>query len=93
MPHPFDAGSKHMFYARPAAWVALGQLPPGHKLEIVDTDLSAVSRAADKLVRVLCAETYIAHFEFQSGYDPRLDRRVMVFRGRKQRNCGRLPVL
>ena len=79
MPHPFDATSKHMVDARPREWLAAGGLPPGVSLEILDADLSAVSRAADKLVRVLCDKAYIAHFEFQSGYDPGLDRRVLVY--------------
>jgi predicted transposase YdaD len=48
-------------------------------LEILNADLSAISRAADKLIRVLCQKAYIAHFEFQTGYDPDLDRRVLVY--------------
>ncbi len=79
MPHPFDATSKHMIDARPREWLAAGGLPPGGSLEILNADLSAVSRAADKLIRVLCEKAYIAHFEFQSGYDPGLDRRVLVY--------------
>jgi predicted transposase YdaD len=79
MPFPIDATSKHMVRARPADWIALSGLPPGTSLEVVDTDLSTVSRAADKLIRVLGPQPYVAHVEFQSGYDPRLDRRVLVY--------------
>jgi predicted transposase YdaD len=79
MPHPFDATSKHMVDARPREWLAAGELPPGRSLEILNADLSTVSRAADKLIRVLCDKAYIAHFEFQTGYDPNLDRRVLVY--------------
>ena len=59
--------------------VALGRLPAGTALVIVDADLSTVSTAADKLVRVDGPEPYAAHAEFQSGPDPNLDRRVMVY--------------
>ena len=79
MPHPYDATGKHMVQTRPSDWIALGGLPPGTSLAIVDADLSVVSAAADKLIRVDGPNPYCAHFEFQAGPDPTLDRRVMVY--------------
>jgi predicted transposase YdaD len=79
MPHPFDAANKYILDHFPADWIALAGLPPGTVTQIADADLSSVSRAADKLVRVEAPEPYAAHIEFQSGPDARFDSRILVY--------------
>ena len=79
MPHLFDAANKFILDAFPADWIALGGLPPGKAVTVIDADLSAVSKVADKLVRVEADDPYVAHVEFQSGPDDQLDLRVLVY--------------
>jgi predicted transposase YdaD len=92
MAKPFDAASKHIVETYPGDWLALGGLPPGKSIEIADADLSAVSTAADKLIRVAADEPYVAHIEFQSGPDPGLDERVLAYHVLARHRMG-LPVL
>ena len=91
MPQKFDAASKHMIDAYPGDWIALGGLPAGAEMEILDTDLSAVTMAADKLIRVYAPEPYVAHIEFQSGPDPSLDVRTLTYNVAGRRRLG-MPV-
>ena len=79
MPHPFDATNKYLLHARPADWLKAGGLPQGTSLQIVDADVSAISAAADKLIRVNGPMPYGAHFEFQTSLDPNLDQRVLLY--------------
>lgn len=52
MPREFDAASKYILDMYPADWLALAGLPVGESIQSVDSDLSVVSRAADKLMLV-----------------------------------------
>jgi hypothetical protein len=79
MAKDFDTAGKHLFDRHPRAWLALlgWPLPPTDDgVAVVDSDVSTVSRAADKLVRVEgVAVPYLAHVEFQTSGDPTLARR------------------
>ncbi len=77
----YDAVSKHLIEGRPRDWLTLAKLPRGRSVRVVDTDLSTVTAIPDKLVRVAGgpAGSYLAHVEFQSGRDPDLDRRVLMY--------------
>lgn len=75
----FDATLKHLVESRPAEWLAYLGLPLGTSVGAVDADLSSVTAAADKVLRVDGPEAYIAHLEFQSGVDPELDRRMLLY--------------
>lgn len=92
MPKPFDAATKHLFEADPGTWLAHASLVPDGPLRVIDTDLSAVSAAADAVVRVDAPEPWAVHFEFQSSFDktlvPRLLRYNVLLRERHE-----LPVL
>jgi predicted transposase YdaD len=91
MPHPFDSVNKHMVQGHPADWFPLGRLRRTGPLEVIDADLSVVSTAADKLIRVGGRYPYVAHFEFQAGCDLGLDIRVLVYNVLAKQRLG-LPV-
>lgn len=78
MAKQFDATIKKLVDARPADWLAFAGFPAANSLEIIDTDLS-ISPAADRVLRVVASEPYIAHLEFQSGADPELDQRMLLY--------------
>jgi hypothetical protein len=54
-------------------------LPVDGPLEIIDGDVSSISAAADKVIRVKGDEPYIAHVEFQGSADENLDERVLFY--------------
>ncbi len=79
----FDITSKFLIEAGPRDWLALAGLPmPTDPAAVtaVDADLATVSNAPDKLIRVNHpTDPYVAHVEFQSGADVRLDDRVLLY--------------
>lgn len=79
MAKQYDATLKHLVESRPLDWLDLAGLPHGPSARLVDADLSAVTAATDKVVLVEGAAPYIAHLEFQSGPDPDLDQRVLLY--------------
>lgn len=68
MSKPYDAVSKRLIGLRPADWVEFLGLPRG-PVVLVDTDLSTVSVAADRLIRVDAPSPYLIHNELESGRD------------------------
>jgi len=74
----YGAAIKQLVEQHPADWITFIGLPPG-RVEVVDADLSAVSPAADKVIRVEAAEPYIAHLEFQASSDIEFDRRMLMY--------------
>ena len=48
-------------------------------MDIVDADLSTISAAADKLIRVNGLVPYGAHIEFQASLDINLDQRILLY--------------
>ena len=69
MPKPFDAITRLLTQGRPDDWIDFLHLPTG-KTTPLDADLSTVSLAADRLVRVDNESVpYILHLEFESGKD------------------------
>ncbi|MDB5329094.1 MAG: hypothetical protein JWP03_245 [Phycisphaerales bacterium] len=75
----YDATLKHLVEAHPADWIAFAKLPLAVAMEVIDADVSSISSAADKVVRVTAPDPYIAHLEFQSGSDQDLDRRILFY--------------
>lgn len=75
----FDVALKTLVHTHPADWLAFAGLPVGSSARVIETDLSTVSSAADKVIRVEGDQPYVAHLEFQSGQDSDLDRRMLLY--------------
>jgi predicted transposase YdaD len=75
----FDATMKHLVEAHPADWLVFAGMPTAATMEVIDADVSSVGMAADKVVRVMAPDPYIAHLEFQSGADADIDRRMLFY--------------
>ena len=79
MSKPFDASPKDLVQLRPADW------PPfvgvsARSVEVVDSDLSTVTAATDKVLLVRTdAGARIQHFDFQSGPDATVPRRTHCY--------------
>jgi len=77
---PYDATAKDLLEAEPAGLAALlGVVRPSGKIRLVDSDLSTVSAAADKILRIEDDSPWLLHVEFQSSRDLSLPRRMLQY--------------
>ena len=81
MSKPYDATTKDLLTARPRDLLTFLGLPDAarYEVEAIDTDLSTVTAAADKILRVNAPEPYLAHVEAQSGPDTTVDERTLHY--------------
>jgi predicted transposase YdaD len=76
MPQPFDATLKDLVQAHPADWVALLGGQVAGPIEVLTPDLSTVSAFADVVLRVPGG---VLHLDFQSGPDPDVSSRMLLY--------------
>jgi hypothetical protein len=92
MSRPYDAAPKRLIELRPADWVRFLGLPLG-PVSLVDADLSTVSAAADRMIRVDADAPYLVHNELESGKDTsRVPDRLFRYNAEADFKFG-LPVL
>ncbi len=70
----FDVSSKELLWDDPAAWLQRVGIEPHEPIEVVDSDVSALTAAADKVVRVGGPKPFLVNFEFQSSHESELTR-------------------
>ena len=75
MSKPYDATLKAMLEASPADWPRLAGFHVG-RTEIMDADVSTITAATDKVLRLSGDLNAVMHFEFQAGPDAGLPGRV-----------------
>jgi predicted transposase YdaD len=75
-PRPFDVATRGLIEADPAGWLAWLGLPFDGPVHAVDSDVSAVLAAVDKVLRVEGASPWLAHLEFQVSRDRDLPLRL-----------------
>jgi hypothetical protein len=63
MSKPFDATLKRLLEESPSDWPVLAGLPRA-PVEVIDADISTVTGAADKVLRVRGRPDWIMHVEF-----------------------------
>ncbi|HZV07631.1 MAG TPA: hypothetical protein VE999_21270 [Gemmataceae bacterium] len=76
MPLPFDATLKELVQAHPADWLAMLGEPPSGPVEILTPDLSTLTAFTDIVLRT---GDSLLHLDFQSGPDPTLPRRILLY--------------
>ncbi len=80
MSKPYDATGKHLLEADPAGWAEFfGIARPRDKVALLDTDLSAVTAAADKVLLVRDDPPWVLDIEFQSWRDPSLPWQLLKY--------------
>src|SRR5438270_606185 len=89
MPLPFDATLKQLVRTHPRDWLDALGVPAGEPVEVLTPDLSTVTRFADTVLRV--GDRGIFHLDFQSGPDPALPRRMLLYNALLHEAYG-LPV-
>ncbi len=88
MPKPFDATLKSLIRNHPADWLRHFGVPITATPQVIDADLSAVSAAADTLIRV---GNQVVHIDLEAGPDSDLATRMLLYNVLAHRQTG-LPV-
>ncbi len=88
---PYDAAIKDLVQSYPRDWLAGVGLPAAGPVAVVNVDLSTVTAAADAIFAVGDPPAYHVTFEFQSGRDAGLSRRVLVYNALLHQRFG-VPV-
>ena len=78
MSKPYDATMKYLLEHHPTDWLTFLGLPDTDA-ELVEAELSTVTAGADKVIRIKTMPASILHLEFQSGYDAKLDKRMLRY--------------
>ena len=78
MSKKYDVTTKDLVELRPSDWLLYLGLPPV-AVEVVEAELSTVSLAADKVLRLLEEEPSLLHIEFQSGHDASVVERTLHY--------------
>ena len=79
MSKPFDATLKNLVQNHPEDWLAQAGLPFEGQIDVIDADLSTVTTAADKIIRVHAPNPCLLHVELQADEDEFLDNRVLKY--------------
>ena len=70
----FDVSAKEMVWEDPVGWLrGLGVGPIG-PVEVIDSDITALTAAADKVIRVGGTDPFLVNIELQSSHQTELDR-------------------
>lgn len=88
MPLPFDATLKDLVRERPADWRAQFDAPGRGPVRVLTPDLSTLTAFADVVLH--CGDSLL-HLDFQSGPDPALPRRMLLYNALLHREYD-LPV-
>jgi predicted transposase YdaD len=89
---PYDVTSKYLIRNYSKELLAWSGIHDVQQIQIVDTDVSAVSAAVDAVLDVVDTEHYIVHWEFQAVDDPQLESRLYRYSGLLAES-HQLPVL
>ena len=78
----FDISTKELVWDDPAAWLEGFGIGPRGPVEVIDSDITTLSAAADKVIRVGGAEPYLVNIELQSSHETTLPARSGIVRSR-----------
>src|SRR5438067_1189105 len=88
----FDVSTKELVWDDPVAWLRRLGIDPSGPVEVIDSDVTALTAAADKVIRVGGLEPFLVNIELQSGHDAQL-MRTLWFRQVAIDHRHDLPVL
>ena len=88
----FDVSAKELVWDDPVAWLDWLRIGPAGPVEVIDSDITALSAAADKVIRVGGTEPYLVNVELQASHQSDLAE-TLWFRQAALFHRHRLPVL
>jgi predicted transposase YdaD len=90
--NPFDVATKELIWDDPAAWLEKLGVIARESVELIDSDITTLTAAADKVIKVGGSGPYIVNIELHSYHDKELVR-TLWFRQVALDYRHRLPVL
>jgi hypothetical protein len=88
----FDVSAKELIWDDPAAWLERFGIEPRAPIELIDSDITTLTAAADKVIKVGAAEPYLVNIELHSYHETNLAR-TLWFRQAALDYRHDLPVL
>lgn len=88
MSHPYDASTKYLVEVRLADWQPLSGRPTTARVAVIDADLSTVTAAADRVLRIEETPPWLMHLELQSSRDPDVPVNLHVYNALLERRHG-----
>jgi hypothetical protein len=88
----FDVSTKELVWDDPAAWLERFGIGPPGPVDVIDSDITALTAVADKVIGVGGPEPYLVNIELQSSHDSNLVESTW-FRQAALFHRHRLPVL
>jgi predicted transposase YdaD len=88
----FDVSAKELVWDDPGAWLDRLGIGPAGPVEVIDSDITALTAAADKVIRVRGPEPYLVNIELQSSHQMDLAETIW-FRQAALFHRHRMPVL
>jgi len=88
----FDVSTKELVWNDPTAWLERFGIGPPGPLDVIESDITALTAAADKVIRVGGSEPYLVNIELQSSHQSDLVETVW-FRQVALFHRHRVPVL
>jgi predicted transposase YdaD len=85
MSKPYDSVFKDLLERDPGGWVSLALGAVEGEARLVDSDISTVSGAADKVVLLAGPAPFVIHFEAFASWDPSILARAMNYNGAHHR--------
>ncbi len=70
--NPYDVSTKELVWDDPGAWLERFGIGPPGPAEVIDSDITTLSAAADKVIKVGAPEPYLVNIELQSSHDMEL---------------------
>jgi hypothetical protein len=65
----FDVATKELLWDDPAAWLERFGIGPPGPVEVIDSDITVLTAAADKVIKVGGPDPYLVNVELQSSHD------------------------
>jgi hypothetical protein len=72
--NPFDVAAKELVWDDPAKWLHRFGIDPKGPVDVIDSDITTLTAAADKVIRVGGSEPFLVDIELQSYHDTSLAR-------------------
>ena len=91
MSKPYDSTLKSLVERYPVDWLNFCGLPPQGPVSLVDSEISTLTAAADRVIRVDESAPWLANIELQASYDSELAERTHFYSTLLSRRHG-LPV-
>ncbi len=88
----FDIATKELVWDGPAAWLERFGIGPPGPVDVIDSDITALTAVADKVIKVSGPETYLVNISLRSSHDKDLVA-TTLFRLAALYHRHKLPVL